>query len=151
MSRHNDGTGSTVSVSLEWKEGLTFSLAFDGTPLDTMLIDETHEVHELVGPTPSRLLAAAVAGCLSSSLLFCLSKKGLSPGTFTARAEVSSGRNETGRLRITGITVRLVPSSTDPAVVKRLEECKNFFETYCTVTESIRHGIPVTVEIDAGE
>ena len=53
-------------------------------------------------------------------------------------------RNQTGRFRISGIEVELCP--TAPAGERAgLERCQAVFQDYCTVTESVREGIPVTV------
>ena len=41
----------------------------------------------------------------------------------------------------------LIPESKDPTVLKRIEQCKKFFEQYCTITESVRAGIDVNLNI----
>ena len=50
--------------------------------------------------------------------------------------------------RVQQITADLHPKTTDPAAVKRLAECKKVFEKFCTVTESVRKGINVVVNVN---
>jgi len=45
------------------------------------------------------------------------------------------------------IDVTLKPQTDDPSAIKRLGECKKVFEKLCTVTESVRHGIKVNVNV----
>jgi hypothetical protein len=62
------------------------------------------------------------------------------------------GRNEEGRLRVLAIRVRLSPvlePGQDPgAASRRLERCREIFEQFCTVAESIRQGLPVEVSVE---
>ena len=53
-------------------------------------------------------------------------------------------RNQAGRFRISGIEVELCPT-VPPGERAGLERCQAIFQGYCTVTESVREGIPVTV------
>jgi hypothetical protein len=56
-------------------------------------------------------------------------------------------RNSAGRLRIDGIRVKLAPAlGADDG--SGLERCLEIFEDYCVVTESVREGIAVTVDVD---
>ncbi|EQD48852.1 OsmC family protein, partial [mine drainage metagenome] len=54
-------------------------------------------------------------------------------------------RNEKGRLRIGGISVSVTPVLADPADAPRLDHCREIFEDFCVVTQSVRGGTPVTV------
>ena len=53
------------------------------------------------------MLVAAVANCLSASLLFSLRKFKNTPGTLVAHAQAELGRNDEGRLRVGRIGVTL--------------------------------------------
>jgi uncharacterized OsmC-like protein len=119
-------------------------------------IDEEHpEETNMVGPNPSRLLALGVLGCLSASFIFCLKKRNFKVDDFAAEAEVSIARNEKGFLRIKKIDVNILPKITDPDALKRAKQCLksakdgiSFFEQYCIVTQSVRSGIDVNVNLD---
>ena len=137
------------NIGLTWTNDLIFKLDFSGlVNVPELFLDETNDDPEVkLGVTPARLLGMAVMGCLSSSFLFCMSKRNFTPEEFRAEAEVTAGRNEEGRLRILEIKVNLYPKFSDPEAKARLEECRKVFEKFCTVTASVRDGIPITTSI----
>lgn len=92
------------------------------------------------------MLVAAVANCLSASLLFSLRKFKNRPGTLVTRARAQLERNEANRLRVTHIEVsmELPEAVTDYAFAERLLAQ---FEDFCVVTESVRQGIAVDLTV----
>jgi hypothetical protein len=56
-------------------------------------------------------------------------------------------RNERGRLRIGAIRVTLAPE-VDLEQRGRMGRCLELFEDFCIVTESVRHGFPVSVNVE---
>lgn len=134
----------TVEVALTRKEGYRFEVdwALPNAPPGTL--DEAPPIGGGAGPNPSRLVASAVAHCLSSSLLFCLAKSRVEVGELRTVARAEIQRNERGRWRLSRLTVELDPSVA-PEQAAQLERCKGLFEDFCIVTESIRRGIPVDV------
>ncbi|MFX1295901.1 MAG: OsmC family protein [Promethearchaeota archaeon] len=133
-----------TKVSLEWLEDLTFKINFQNSNLPDLIIDETHDVEspEALGPDPSKLLVSAVMGCLNASFAFCLKKARIPLKRMTAIGELISKRNE-GLWRVSQINVELRPEVEEG--IPRLEKCIEIFHKYCTVTESVRQGIPVNV------
>src|SRR5271157_1565747 len=105
-----------VKIGISWENDLIFKLDFHGIPnVSELRVDETNKNEEdMIGVTPARLLASAVAGCLSSSFLFCISKRNVQVNEFTAEAEAILGRDEENRLRVLEIVVNLVPITHDP-------------------------------------
>lgn len=59
----------------------------------------------------------------------------------------SLGRNETGRVRISEVRVRIAPE-IDQADRSRIRRCLDIFEDYCVVTQSVRSGLDVSVRIE---
>jgi organic hydroperoxide reductase OsmC/OhrA len=111
-----------------------------------LVTDENAPLGGDAGPSPSRLLAVAVANCLSASLLFALRKFRNEPGPLRSVAHVRMARNEQGRLRIGRIGVELhlgVPQ----AELKMAERALGQFEDFCTVTQSVRGAIDVDVTV----
>jgi len=98
------------------------------------------------GAEPTELLAAAVGSCLASSLLYCARKARIEPLGIRAEVRVTPERRE-GRVRIGRIEVHLVPRilESDRA---RFGVCLERFESYCTVAESVRRGIPIQVLVE---
>lgn len=137
-----------LSVSLELIGGYEFRVRFEeGFQL---LMDEPEPLGEGRGPNAARVLSAAIGNCLSASLLFCLRKAHLEPDGMKTTVRTRLIRNEAGRLRVGGtdVSIRLDADVDDP---KRLERCLTLFEDYCIVTQSVRQGIDVQVEVtDAG-
>lgn len=122
---------------------------------DCYIDEEHHEEVDMLGPNPSRLLALGVLGCLSASFIFCLKKKNFQVDDFNAEAEVTLARNEKGFWRIKKIDVDIVPKIEDLDTLKRAKQCLkpmkdgvSFFEQYCIVTQSVRAGIEVNVNLD---
>lgn len=98
------------------------------------------------GPTPAELLGAAVGGCLTASLLFCLEKSRVPLDGVSTRVEGSVERNERGRLRIGEIRVAL-DLGLEGEAAQRAQRCLGIFQDFCMVSESVQRGIPVTVDV----
>ena len=138
---------TTFSIDLEQQEGYQFRVKFDWPGVEELLLDEPAPLGGAHGPNAARLVAAAVANCLSASLVFCLAGKfKQKPGPLRTRATAHLERNERGRYRIAGIDVKIALAERADAV-QHMERCGEQFEDFCIVTESIRQGIPVSVEV----
>ncbi len=134
---------SQFSISLKRIENYLFQIDFGA--FGNVLTDEPEPLGGGEGPNPSAMLAAAVANCLSASLLFALRKHKDDPGELTATVTGHVQRVERFR-RVTGFEVQIrlgVPGSSLPG----LSQAVSVFENFCTVTQSVRHGVPVAVEI----
>jgi organic hydroperoxide reductase OsmC/OhrA len=113
-----------------------------GTP--SLLFDERPPVGDGQGPNAATVLGAAIGDCLSATLMHCLIRAHVDVKALTATVVTRVARNQTGRYRISGIEVELCPT-LPPGERAGLERCQAIFQDYCTVTESVREGIPVTV------
>ena len=91
-----------------------------------------------------------MANCLSASLVFAIGKFKGDPGDLVTTATWEVGRNEHNRLRITGVNVAITLGVTADAL-PRLDRALEQFEDFCTVSQSVRSGIPFNVTVkDAG-
>jgi len=83
---------------------------------------------------------------LSASLVFCLQKFRLRTNGLQTTVTGTLVRNERGRLRVGGFDVKfnLNSSGLDQS---KLGRCLGQFQDFCLVTESVRRGIPVTVDV----
>lgn len=136
----------SFKVELEQIEGFEFRVKF-GEGMASVAMDEPEPLGRGSGPNASGLVAAAVANCLTASLLFCARKSRMDVGAFRTESTARLGRNERGRWRLRDIAVRIhapAPADGDPA---KLERCLGLFEDYCIVTAAVRSGIPVKVEV----
>jgi organic hydroperoxide reductase OsmC/OhrA len=135
------------SVELEQQEGFEFRVRFDAPRDAELALDEPPPLGAGSGPNAARLVAAAVANCLSASLVFCLRNKfRQNPGPVRAMATGRLERNAAGRYRIAGIDV-VISLAEKRGELPHQERCMEQFEDFCVVTESIRRGIPVSVTV----
>lgn len=122
----------TFGVELEQGDGYEFRVRFDTPGAAELLLDEPPPLGGGHGPNAARLIAAAVANCLSASLVFCLRGKfKQNAGPVRAMATGRLEKNERGRYRIADIDVVL-------SLSEKIGEL---------VTESVRRGIPVSVSV----
>ncbi|HVL00856.1 MAG TPA: OsmC family protein [Dongiaceae bacterium] len=135
-------SANSFTVNLTLLEGYVFKVDFGD--LGDILTDETPPLGKGEGPSPSRLLAAAVGNCLSASLLFALRKAKDDP---TGVSAVVSGDLERidGRWRIGKLDVQL--KVQDAQALPHLPEVLEKFEDFCTVTQSVRRGIQVNLTV----
>ena len=136
----------TFQVELARLEGYRFQAEF-GAPVPPLVTDEAPPLGKGAGPSPSKMLATAVANCLGASLVFCLAKSRIEVGALRATATGTYVRNERNRVRIGRIDVVLRPElpGTDPA---EAQKCLERFEDFCVVTASVRQGLPVGVRVE---
>lgn len=128
------------SVELNQAENYRFRVDFGNSEL---VVDEPPPLGEGAGPNASRMLAAAVADCLSASLVFCLKKFKQEVKGVKTTATGTLVRNEKGRLRVGKIDVEIRLS----ADYVHIDRCLMQFEDFCVVTASVRAGIPVGVKV----
>ena len=137
---------SRFTLELEQLQGYEFKVKFDWDQVQDITLDEPPPLGGRHGPNASRMLAAAVANCLSASLLFCLSKAEAPDNSVRALITGKVVRNENGRLRVGGFDVRITLAH-ELARSARLMRCGDLFEDFCVVTASVREGIPVDVVV----
>ena len=145
IQREPESTHEFV-VSLELLDDYEFRVSFDDADVEPLRTDEAPPLGKGTGPSPSRLLAAAVANCLAASLAHCLRRARVEVAQLTATATVSLGRNDRGRLRIQRVDVRLEPR-VDAEHAAQLARCTSVFQDYCTVTASLREGFEIGVDV----
>jgi organic hydroperoxide reductase OsmC/OhrA len=134
------------TFEMEQLEDFAFRVRFDLPGAAELLLDEPAPLGKGGGPNAARLIAAGVANCLASSLVFCMRKFKQAPGTLRAEVSGEIERNERGRMRIKRFDVALrLP--TPAASIAHFERCLAQFEDFCIVTESVRGGIPVGVRV----
>lgn len=141
---------TSFKLELEQLQDYEFRVKFDWPEVPDLLLDEPAPLGGSAGPNAARLIGAAVANCLSASLLFCMRKFKQSPGKLRAEVTGDIARNERGRMRIRrfDVTIRLADAA---GAIRHFDRCLTQFEDFCVVTESVRKGIPVGVRVLDGE
>ena len=134
-----------VTVSLKQDTDFRFAIHFsDNVP--GLYGDEPPPLGKGEGPSPADLLAAAVGNCLSDSLLFALRKFKQAPEPIQTAVTATIDRNAENRLRVMNMTVKLTLGMLESSL-SYLDRALAQFEEFCIVTQSVRQGIPVTVEV----
>jgi uncharacterized OsmC-like protein len=136
---------SRFSLRVEQIDGFEFRVKFDKEQFAPLLLDEPPPLGRDTAPNAARVLAAAIGNCLSASLVFCLKHAKVAVSGVTADVDVEIVRNESRRLRVGKVNVTLHTdlAPDDPA----LASCLSTFEDFCIVTQSVRQGIDVAVQV----
>lgn len=135
------------SMVLQLHDGYMQVVDFGMDGVTPLVVDETRPLGAERGPNPARLLGAAVGGCLGASLLFCLRKAHVELTDLRTTVAGTLVRNDRGRLRIGELRVHLAPSVPE-ADRARMGRCLELFEDFCIVTQSVREGIDVSVQVE---
>ena len=136
----------SFQVDVTREEGFAFSVDFGLEGVGDLVIDEPEPVGGATGPNASKVLAAAIGNCLCASLLFCLQRSRAEVRGMSATVRGVRARNEEGRWRIREMHVELTPE-VDDEHAGQLERCVEIFENFCIVSQSVRQGIPISVEV----
>lgn len=135
------------SFEMEWVEHLAFNVKWDFHDSPDLYMDEPPSMGgDGKGPNAARMIVAGVANCLSASLAFCLTKSRVGMEGMKVRCQGTLERNERGRLRLTGIRIEPLVRMPDKDLAK-LDRCLGIFDDFCIVTESVRNGIPVDINV----
>ncbi len=137
--------GNSETVRLVQQQDYQFKMQFGGTAPD-WLADEPPPLGQGAGPSPVQLLAAAVGNCLSDSLLFALRKYKQAPDPIQCEVVAEVGRNAENRLRVLSMQVQLT-LGVAADTLQHLERVLDQFEAFCTVTQSVGAGIPITIRV----
>lgn len=138
-----------IRVTLTQLSDYSFNVSFDEAGIPDLATDEPAPLGGGKGPNPSRMLLAAIANCLSASLLFAMRKYRNAPGTIRAEVRGTLGRNAEGRMRVLHVDVDLhLPDAAEDYA--QFERILQQFENFCVVTESVRGGIEVAVQVHDG-
>jgi organic hydroperoxide reductase OsmC/OhrA len=136
---------SSPSIRIRQVHDYQFMVDF-GSLLPELLVDEAVPIGQGEGPFPEQMLIAGVANCLCASFVFALGKYKQDAQGVAAEAHCAVERNAEGRLRISAIDVEIA-LGTEASALDRLDKVLAQFERFCTVSESVKAGIPVAVSV----
>ncbi len=122
----------TICVTITRQEKHRFLVDF-GENVPTMIVDEPRRLGDSTGPSPERLLGAAVANCRCGSPLFAINKFKGDPGQMIAATTRETGRNENNRLRVTHIRVDIALGANEEEL-PHLDRAPAEFDEFCRVS-----------------
>lgn len=131
----------TITQTADYKFEVDFGAAFS-----PIMADLPPPLGEGSAPSPEHLLLAAVANCLSASLLFALRKFKQNATDIKTTISCTVDRNADKRMRVTQITanINLGKAANE---FEHLERILSQFEEFCTVSQSVQAGIPLQVNV----
>jgi len=136
-----------IVTTVELLKDYEFKVKFDLENVSELIVDEPPPLGRSVGPNASRVLSAAVGNCLSASLLFCLRKAKVEVSQLKTVVRTSLARNSEGYWRVSHIEVKIAPK-INPEKASGFRRCLEIFERYCVVTQSVREGIDIAVQVE---
>jgi organic hydroperoxide reductase OsmC/OhrA len=142
----NAMSNDPITLELAQQADYRFEIRFGDPALPVLVTDEPPPLGAGAGPNPARLLGAAVANCLAASLLFALRKFNNKAEPLRAVAHVALARNERNRMRIGRIDV-ILHLGAPAGQIRSLDRVLAQFEDFCIVTQSVRAGIEVNVQV----
>lgn len=138
-----------LTISIQQTSDYKFEVDF-GAALSPIMADLPPPLGEGSAPSPEHLLLAAVANCLSASLLFALRKFKQNADNIHATISCTVDRNEQKRLRVTQINANIHLGKA-AAEFEHLERILAQFEDFCTVSQSVQAGIPLQIHVFDGD
>lgn len=139
------------AITIDQIQDYQFRVKFDKEQYPDLVLDEPPPLSRDTAPNASRILAAAVGNCLAASFLFSTRKLRVELEKVRATVKVWYVRNDKGRLRIGRMKVEIDAKFAAGADPEKVERCRAIFEDYCVVTQSVRNGIPISVELRAAD
>src|SRR5262245_1986010 len=82
------------TIHIEQNSGYGLLARFDDALYPALAMDEPEPLGRDTAPDPVRVLAAAIGGCFTASLAFCLKKRGVETTQLRTSVHVEVGRNE---------------------------------------------------------
>ena len=138
-----------TKVSLKQEDEMIYKCDLGGIKIHNLYIDESNkDLKEKLGPSPAKLLALSILGCLTASFEFCLLKRDICLSDLEGKAEVTIARNEKNFWRVKKIDIKIIPKVANLKMLKRIDQCKKFFEQFCIISESVREGIDLKVNLE---
>ncbi|WGM88510.1 MAG: OsmC family protein [Candidatus Bathyarchaeum tardum] len=139
-------TEKSIVTKLQLVDNYQFNTEFDVEYLPNIILDEIIPDGEGAGPNPPRLLSAAVGHCMSTSLVYCLKKARVQIKDIQTKVTTNLYRNDQKKIRIKSIDLE-IQLEVNEEDKHRVPRCLKLFEDYCTVTQSIRNGVEINVDI----
>ena len=137
---------SQFEISIDQVDAYEFRVKFDKEHHPPITIDEPAPLGKDSAPNAARMLAVAIGNCLSASLLFASKRPGLVLGPIHTDVKVEIVKNENRRLRIGKVSV-VLDAGLKPEDMEKARAVAAVFEDFCTVTASVRQGIPIEASI----
>ncbi|MCD6465946.1 OsmC family protein [Candidatus Bathyarchaeota archaeon] len=139
---------SEAKVELELIGEEDLKIRFNSKTMDDLIIRRSRVSLEEMGAEARMLLAAALAECMCSTLLFLLKWANVEFEEFRAVAEAVTAKDEMGRLCVDSINLKIhldIPKDED--TMKKFKRVENLFKRGCLMSRSLERGIKVNYSL----
>lgn len=135
-----------MKISIHYLENLHFKAKI--RDFDDFHLDEPESFHGTdLGPSSVEYFLVGIGGCIASTFAFCLSRNGIPLDDLELVVDGKlkhSGPNRS--LTIVNVDVSLEFSGSSEREEK-IEFCINNFKQHCVISNSLKQGFPVNVNI----
>lgn len=139
---------SKTKVELELLNNEDVKIKFNSESMEDVIIDRSSMPPARRGAEARKLLAAALAECMSSTLFFLLQWAQIECKQFNATAEVVTAKDENNRLCVDHINLTMyLDIPNDEKSLKSFERTKTLFKRGCLMSRSLKRGINVEYSI----
>jgi uncharacterized OsmC-like protein len=138
-----------IETKLKRISGHKFEVEFDSPQYPKLIVDEPEPVGNGEGPNPIRLLSVAVGHCIGSSLVYCLDRARVKVEELETKVNAELVKCEKGYWRVEKIGIKIFFRVAEEGR-ERVPHCLELFEEYCTVTQVLRLGTQVAVDVELG-
>lgn len=139
---------SDVRIELERMENGDLKIKFGNETLEDLVIRRSGLPKEKVGAEARKLLAASLAECMCSTLIFLLDWAKIDFKGFQASVDALTEKDEKGGLCVDSLNVTInVEVPTDEETTKKFRRVKSLFKRGCLMSRSLERGIKVNYSI----
>jgi len=134
---------SETKIELEFlKQDLR--IKFHSDRMRDLILKRSQVPREKLGSEARRLLAASLAECMCSTLLFLLKWAGVDSEGFKATAETITSKDEKGRLCVDSINLTVhLDILEDVETSKKIQRVESLLKRGCLISRSLERGIRV--------
>jgi uncharacterized OsmC-like protein len=136
-----------MKVTLNHSENLHFTAS--ARDFKMIHIDEPESFHGTnLGPSPIEYLLMGIGGCISSSFVFCLKKKGVELAGLDVI--VDGTLKHVGpkmNLRLVNVELDLQISLKEEESNEKIDMCQEIFKENCPISDLITEGVPLKIRI----
>lgn len=133
-----------ISVTLTHKKDYRFEVDFNES-FKGFVSDALKPSGESCGPAQSHMLLAAVANCLSVSLVYSLNRAGIDGGNIVTKAMLDICKKD-GVTRIGKINVAITTEKSEEQM-QGMEAVLSGFENISAISRSVLEGIPIETHV----
>ncbi len=145
---HMSWLGSKVRFEIEWLGQEDFRVKFDSKAMDDLTVAKSRIPREEQGGEARELLAASVAECMMSTLLFYLKWAKLEFDGLKTLVEIVTDKDDIGRYSVSEVNLNfVVDSANNEGTLKKVERVKKMLDRGCLISRSLARGIRVNYSV----